>query len=81
MFNIKRELTSQEVARLKKDIYAMENEIKDPSCNSEILVPRMLNCYFWLMDHYYLAKENQAKINEVLLRIKLLDSAVYEIVK
>ena len=78
VFNIKRELTSQEVARLKKDIYAMENEIKDPSCNSEILVPRMLNCYFWLMDHYELAKENQAKINEVLLRIKLLDSAVYE---
>jgi tetratricopeptide (TPR) repeat protein len=81
VFNIKRELTSQEVARLKKDLYAMENEIKDPSCNNEILVPRMLNCYFWLMDHYYLAKENQAKINEVLLRIKLLDSAVYEIVK
>ncbi|MBP5520760.1 MAG: hypothetical protein J6X84_09335 [Treponema sp.] len=78
VFNIKRELTSQEVARLKKDIYAMENEIKDPSCNSEILVPRMLNCYFWLMDHYDLAKENPAKINEVLLSIKLLDSAVYE---
>ena len=78
VFNIKRELTSQEVARLKKDIYAMENEIKDPSCNSEILIPRMLNCYFWLMDHYDLANENQAKINEVLLRIKLLDSAVYE---
>ncbi len=78
VFNIKRELTSQEVARLKKDLYAMENEIKDPSCNSEILVPRMLNCYFWLMDHYDLANENQAKINEVLLRIKLLDTAVYE---
>lgn len=78
VFNIKRELTSQEVARLKKDIYAMENEIKDPSCNSEILIPRMLNCYFWLMDHYDLAKENQAKINEVLLRIKLLDTSVYE---
>ena len=78
VFNIKRELTSQEVARLKKDIYAMENEIKDPSCNSEILVPRMLNCYFWLMDHYELAKETQAKINEVLLRIKILDSSVYE---
>ena len=78
VFNIKRELTSQEVARLKKDLYAMENEIKDPSCNSEILVPRMLNCYFWLMDHYDLANENQTKINEVLLRIKLLDSAVYE---
>ena len=69
VFTIKRELTSQEVARLKKDIYAMENEIKDPSCNSEILVPRMLNCYFWIMDHYDLANENQAKNNEVLLSI------------
>ena len=78
VFNIKRELTSQEVARLKKDIYAMENEIKDPSCNSEILIPRMLNCYFWLMDHYDLARETQAKINEVLLRINIVDSSVYE---
>ncbi len=78
VFNIKRELTSQEVARLKKDIYAIDNEMKDPACNSEILTPRLLNCYFWLMDHYDLARETPAKINEVLLRIKLLDSSVYE---
>lgn len=78
VLNIKRELTSQEVARLKKDIYAMENEIKDPSCNKEILTPHLLNCYFWLMDHYDLAKETPAKINEVLLKIKILDLSVYE---
>lgn len=78
VLNIKRELTSQEVARLKKDIYAMEMEYKDPSCNSEILIPHLLNCYFWLMDHYDLAKENPAKINEVLLKIKILDSSIYE---
>ncbi|MBQ1709982.1 MAG: hypothetical protein II032_02590 [Treponema sp.] len=78
VLNIKRELTSQEVARLRKDIYAMEMEFKDPSCNSEILIPHLLNCYFWLMDHYDLARENPAKINEVLLKIKILDSSVYE---
>ncbi len=78
VLNIKRELTSQEVARLKKDIYAMENEFKDPACNSEILIPRLLNCYFWLMDHYDLAKENPAKISDVLLKIKILDSNIYE---
>ena len=71
-------MTSQEVARLKKDIYAMENEFKDPACNSEILIPRLLNCYFWLMDHYDLAKENPAKISDVLLKIKILDSNIYE---
>lgn len=78
VFNIKRELTSQEVARLKKDIYAMESEYKDPACNSETLIPHLLYCYFWLMDHYDLANENRAKMNEVLLKIKILDSNVYE---
>lgn len=78
VFNIKRELTSVEVARLKKDIYAMEMENKDPSCNSEILLPKLLNSYFWLMDHYDLTRENPAKINEVLVKIRVLDSSVYE---
>ncbi len=78
VLNIKRELTSQEVARLRKDIYAMEMEYKDPSCDKEILVPHLLNCYFWLVDHYDLARENPAKVNEVLLKIKILDSSVYE---
>ena len=78
IFNIKRELTSQEVGRLKQDIYAMENEYKDPSCNTEILVPSLLNNYFWLIDHYILTHEGAPKVNEVLLKIKILDSSVYE---
>ena len=78
IFNIKRELTSQEVGRLKQDIYAMENEYKDPSCNTEILVPGLLNKYFWLIDHYVLTHESASKVNEILLRIKILDSSVYE---
>lgn len=81
VFNIKRELSPQEVARLKKDIYAMENEIKDPACNSAVLVPRLLNYYFWLMDHYILAHESVAKVNEILLKIKILDTSVYEAYK
>ena len=78
VFNIKKELSSQEVAKLKKDIYALENESKDPSCNREILVPRLLNCYFWLLDFYALAKENNSKISEILLKIKILDSSIYD---
>lgn len=78
IFNIKRELTSQEVCRLRQNIYAMESEYKDPSCNAEILVPQLLNSYFWLVDHYVLNHENLTKINEVLLKIKILDSSIYE---
>lgn len=77
IFNIKRELTPQEVSKLKRNIYEMENEYKDPGCNAKILVPRLLNSYFWLIDHYVLKHENATKINEILLKIKILDSSVY----
>ncbi len=78
IFNIKRELHSQDVIRLKKNIYAMENEYKDPSCNVEMLVPRLLYNYFWLIDHYVLTKEDTQKINEILIKIKVLDSSIYD---
>lgn len=79
IFNIKRTLTSQEVCRLKQNIYAMENEYKDPSCNAKILTPRLLNSYFWLIDYYVLSHENVNKINEILLKIKILDSNIYNV--
>ena len=77
VFNIKRELTSQEAARLSRNIYEMESEYKDPACNADLLVPRLLNSYFWLIDHYVLRHENVNKINEILLKIKILDLSVY----
>jgi len=79
VLTVKRKLRSQEVGRLKQDIYAKENELKDPANNSSILIPRLLNMYFRLMDHYVLSKENVNKINEVLLKIKILDQEVYKI--
>lgn len=79
IFNIKRELTAQEFCRLKQNIYAMENEYKDPACNGDFLVPQLLNSYFWLIDHYMQKHESVTKINEVLLKIKILDSSIYEL--
>jgi tetratricopeptide (TPR) repeat protein len=77
IFNVKRELRSQEVGRLKQDIYALENELKDPSSDAEILTPRLINRYFWLIDHYVMTNDNSGKINEILLKIKILDPAIY----
>lgn len=78
VFNIKRELRSQEFGKLRQDIYARENEIKDPSADSKLLTPRLINMYFWLIDHYVRTKDDDGKIKEILLKIKLLDRAVYE---
>lgn len=78
VFNIKRELRSQEFGRLRQDIYARENELKDPSNDSKILTPRLINMYFWLIDHYVRTKDDSGKINELLLKVKILDRSIWE---
>ena len=77
VFNVKRKLKSQEIGRLKQDIYAKENEMKDPNNNLALIKPRLLNMYFWLVDYCELAQENNAKIQEALLKIKILDKNIY----
>ena len=79
IFTVKRELRSQEVGRLKQEIYAKENESKDPSSDTNILTPRLINLYFWLIDHYVLTNTEQSKINQILLKIKILDPAIYSL--
>jgi len=78
VFNVKRELRALEFGKLKQAIFALENEIKDASDETRsILVPRLINHYFWLIDHYVNVNDDKARINEVLLKIKLLDTDVY----
>ena len=79
VFNVKRELRVQEVARLRQDIFALENEIKDPSNDSKVLTPRLINMYFWLIDHYAHSDLNggKEKITECLLQIRVHDESVY----
>lgn len=76
VFSIRRNLKPQEVARLRQEIYAMENEHKDPSRDSEILVPRLINKYFWLIDYCQTVNDTRL-INEILLKIKILDTEIY----
>lgn len=79
VFTVKRKLRPTEIARLKQEIYAKETEIKDPSCQAEFLTPRLINLYFWLIDHYVSANEDVSKINDIMTRIKILDTDIYEL--
>ncbi len=76
VFSIRRNLKPQEVARLRQEIYAMENEHKDPSRDSEILIPRLINKYFWLVDYCQTVNDSRL-ISEILLKIKILDTDIY----
>jgi tetratricopeptide (TPR) repeat protein len=78
VLNVKRELRALEFGKLKQAIFALENELKDaPDATRSLLVPRLINHYFWLIDHYINVNDDKTRINEVLLKIKLLDTDVY----
>ena len=79
VLNVKRELRPLEYGKLKQSIYSLEKRIQEGVKGSEYeaLVPRLLNRYFWLIDHYVNAHENREWVEEVLNKIKMIDEHIY----
>ncbi|MDR2864585.1 MAG: hypothetical protein LBV68_03125 [Spirochaetaceae bacterium] len=78
VFSVKRELKLVELGKLKQAIFTLENDVRNNSEEKSMLVPRLLNKYLWLLDHYENTNEEGALMNEVLLKIKLIDPRIYE---
>jgi tetratricopeptide (TPR) repeat protein len=78
VFSVKRELKAVEVGKLRQSIYQLENESKEDGGDRVTLVPRLINRYFWLIDQYIATREDRAKIDEILLKVRLLDQSVYK---
>jgi tetratricopeptide (TPR) repeat protein len=78
VFTVKRELRAIELGKLKQSIFSLENEIRDRPGEALLLSPRLINKYFWLIDHYVNSGEEKSRIDETLLKIKVLDPGVYE---
>ncbi|OHD19517.1 MAG: hypothetical protein A2087_05600 [Spirochaetes bacterium GWD1_61_31] len=79
VFSVKRELKPIEVSKLKNSIYELESELNNDGSRRAVLVPRLINKYFWLTDHLISVKEEKPKIDEILLKIKLLDPTIYKL--
>lgn len=77
IFTVKRELRSIEFGRLKQAIYSLERELRERSSDPTVIEPRLINKYFWLIDHFIGVQEEQQKIDEVLLKIRSLNPKVY----
>jgi len=75
LFNVKRELRPLELGKLKQAIYQLEKEIGGQ--RESRLAARLINHYFWLVDHYLNSGEDRQKIEEVLAKIRDLDPEVY----
>lgn len=78
ILTMKRELKSLEVGQLKQAIYTLEKDYKEAVTDKDEIKARLINHYFWLIDHYIATNENRNLIQEVLLKIKIIDSTIYE---
>jgi len=79
VFSIKRELKLAELGKLKQSIFSLENEVRAKTgMDTAFLVPRLINRYLWLIDHYENVKADPALIEETMLKIKIVNPAIYE---
>ncbi|MBI9100617.1 MAG: tetratricopeptide repeat protein [Spirochaetaceae bacterium] len=77
VFNVKRELRPIEYGKLKQTIYSLKNELQE-SEEKRLLLPKLINHYFWLIDHYLCIDKDWETVEEILLNIKLLVFGLYE---
>ena len=78
VFSVKRELKLAELGKLKQSIFTLENEVRGKTGETGLLIPRLINRYLWLNDHYEHIKAAPALIEETMLKIKIADPDVYE---
>jgi tetratricopeptide (TPR) repeat protein len=78
VFNVKREMKPLEFGKLKQAIYRLERERRVAGPEGERAVPRLINRYFWLIDHYLTTGEPRERVEEVLQKLKETDPGVHE---
>jgi tetratricopeptide (TPR) repeat protein len=79
VFSVKRELKQSEVSRLRQSIFALENEINHSGTDmSPLLKPRLINRYFWLIDHYENTRDDPGVVEDTMKKIRLIDKTIYE---
>jgi tetratricopeptide (TPR) repeat protein len=76
VFSVRRELKPLELGRLKQAIFQLEKEVRREG-SPRVLVPRLINRYFWLIDHYRTVGESRERVEEVLARVRELDPRVH----
>ncbi len=78
VFNIKRELKPLELGKLKQSIFSYENRLDESKGDvGPETVPRLLNSYFRLIDHYVCVNEERGRIEDILRKIKRLNNEIF----
>lgn len=78
VFNVKRELRSLEYGKLKQSIYSLQCALDEEGRSDSMLEPRLINRFFWLIDHYISTGDSREKVDDVLQRIRKINPSIYE---
>ena len=90
-FSVSRELKPLEYGQLLQSIFELEQRLgvrrraategthaADWRGARGVLLPRLLNRYFWLIEHYRCTREEPSKIADVLRRMNALDAGIHQ---
>lgn len=77
-FNFKRELSIDEINKLKEEIEELENQYHAKHFIDDFSVPKLINRYFWILDYYILQNNNEEYIKIYLDKLKNINSTVYK---
>jgi tetratricopeptide (TPR) repeat protein len=77
VFNVKRELKPLEYGKLKQAIVELESKLQSGNGGAGFVVPRLLNRYFWMIDHLLSIKSDRDNVEKVLQKIKSVDESIY----
>jgi tetratricopeptide (TPR) repeat protein len=79
VFSVKRELKPVELGRLKQAVLTLESELRSRQEENEMVKPRLINRYFWLIDHYEHLRDKGDLVEQTMLKIQFVDPAIYEL--
>lgn len=79
VLSTRRELRAVEFGKLLHTVYQLEREILEQAGAATCQIPRVINKYFWLIDHYSRSRDDQPRIKELILKIKGLSRRIYEL--
>ncbi|MBN2038968.1 MAG: hypothetical protein JW864_02935 [Spirochaetes bacterium] len=81
IFYARRNINSQQVETIKREIYSLEKNCRDMSKEKipeSNIVPRLINKYIWMLDYFRFQNYNYESISEIRNRLVVLDKDIFE---
>lgn len=81
VFYVKRQLNTQQVETIKREIYTLEANLKGMSrekIESTHVIPRLINKYLWMLDYFEFQQYDFENITEIRSRLIAIDKELFE---